>query len=308
MIRWLLLRVLSGVLTLFCLVSITFVLLRLMPGGPFDEERSLPPAIKASIEERYHLNAPIPEQYVRYLGTLLQGDLGPSFKYQSRSVNDIVGEATAVSAQIGVLALLLGVLSGTILGAIAGITRQRWLDGLLSLTGVSCLSIPAFILGGLLVLTFALTWNILPAATLTSPAHYILPVITLSLAPFAYAFLLVRNTVQETKNATYVHIKHSMGLPARTIAIRHVLRNSLIPLVSILGPIAAAILTGSFAVEFIFAVPGLGKHFVTAVTNRDYTLVMGITIVYSVTLIVFNMLTDILYGFLDPRLREDAGA
>lgn len=299
-------RLLTGLLTLFVVISLTFVLLRLMPGGPFDQERRVPPAIKTNMEARYHLDEPLWKQYALYVGGVIRGDLGPSYKYKSRTVSDIVGEATVTSAKLGLMALLVGGSLGVLLGALAGLSRNRWVDGLLTLIGVASISTPLFIFGGLLVLVFSLTLNWLPAATLETPAHYILPVISLSLMPFSYAFLLTRTTVQETRSRQYVLIKRSEGLSEGVIAVRHVLRNSLIPLVSILGPIAAAIITGSFAVEYIFAIPGLGRHFVTAVTNRDYTLVMGITIVYGVALIVFNTFTDILYGMLDPRLREEA--
>ncbi len=296
-------RLLTGFLTLFVVISLTFFLLRFLPGGPFDEERSLPPQVQQNLEAKYHLDKPLHTQYIYYMGGILQGDLGPSYKYQSRTVNDIVAEATVVSVRIGLIALVVGTFFGVILGTLAGATRNRHLDGLISLVGVSSISMPSFIFGGFLVLLFALKLNWLPAATLESPAHYVLPVAALALVPFAYSFLLIRTTVKEMKTQPFVQIKRSFGLQEQVITIKHVLRNSLIPLVSILGPIAAAIITGSFAVEYIFAVPGLGKHFVNAVNNRDYTLVMGITIVYSVALIVFNTLTDLLYGYLDPRIR-----
>lgn len=299
-------RFLTGLLTLFVVISMTFLLLRLMPGGPFDQERKLPPDIQTNIEAQYHLNEPLWKQYALYLGGVLQGDLGPSFKYKSRSVNDIVGDATVTSTKLGLIALVIGVLLGTGLGTLAGLSRNRFVDGLLTLTGVASISTPLFIFGGFLVLLFALKLSWLPAATLETPRHYILPVLTLSLMPFSYTFLLVRTTVREMRTQQHVLIKRSEGLSERVIALRHILRNSLIPLVSILGPIAAAIITGSFAVEYIFAIPGLGKHFITAVSNRDYTLVMGITIIYGVALILFNTITDIVYGFLDPRLREEA--
>jgi oligopeptide transport system permease protein len=306
MIELLLKRLLAGLVTLFVVITVTFGLLRCLPGGPFDREHSVPIEIQRNLEAKYHLNEPIQTQYLIYLSNILQGDLGPSYTYKSRTVNDIVSEAIENSLTLGVLALIVGTLSGILLGTLAGMTRNVFWDGLLSLLGVSSLSMPAFIFGGFLVLLFALKWNLLPAATLETPRHYILPVLSLSLVPFAYTFLLVRTAVKETRSQTFVLIKRSFGLQENVVAIKHVLRNSLLPLVSILGPIAAALVTGSFAVEYIFAVPGLGKHFVTAVSNRDYTLVMGITILYSVILILLNTVTDIVYGMLDPRLREKA--
>ena len=228
-------RLLTGLLTLFVVISLTFVLLRLMPGGPFDQERRVPPAIKANMEARYYLNEPLWKQYTLYVGGVLHGDLGPSYKYKSRTVTDIVREATGTSMRLGFMALLLGGLTGVALGTLAGLSRNRWADGLLTLLGVASISTPLFIFGGLLVLVFALTLNWLPAATLETPAHYILPVVSLSLMPFSYAFLLTRTTVQETRSRQYVLIKRSEGVSEPVIAVRHILRNSLIPLVSILA-------------------------------------------------------------------------
>ena len=297
---------LVGFATLFVVITLTFALMRFLPGGPFDEERALAPEIKASMAAKYHLDEPLWMQYTRYMSGIVQGDFGPSYKYKTRSVSNIVGEATGVSFFIGFIAMLVGTVPGVALGSIAGLTQRKNLDGALTLLGVTSVSMPSFIFGGFLVLIFSLWLRWLPAATLATPAHYVLPVATLALVPFAYAFLLIRTTVREMKLQPFVRIKHSFGIDRQRINLRHILRNSLLPLVSILGPIAAAVMTGSFAVEYIFAVPGLGRHFITAVSNRDYTVVMGITIVYSVALITFNMLTDIAYGCLDPRLREES--
>lgn len=304
MLQDLLKKVLNGLLTLLVVISLTFFLIRLLPGGPFDQDRKLPPAIQANIEAKYHLNEPVFKQYLYYMGNILQGDLGPSYKYVTRTVNDIVLDASRASFQIGSLALGLGISLGILLGTLAGITRNRWLDGMLSVLGISSISIPSFIFGAFLVLVFAYYLNLLPAARLAGPQHFILPIAALSLTPFAYTFLLIRTSVKEVCLQQFVVMKRCFGLPELAITFRHVLRNALIPLISILGPISAMIVTGSFAVELIFAIPGLGKYFVTAVTNRDYTLVMGITILYSVLLIAFNTFTDILYGIVDPRLRE----
>jgi len=295
-------QLLTGLVTLFVVITLTFVLMRFLPGGPFDEERVLPPEIQANIEKKYHLDKPLVVQYGYYLRDIMRGDLGPSYKFKTRSVNDIVGEAAAVSFGIGFLALVTGTVFGVALGAVAGLSRKH--DTGLMLLGVTSVSMPSFIFGGFLVLIFSLWLRWLPAATLSTPAHYVLPVATLALVPFAYSFLLVRTSVRETRTQPFVLIKKSFGLEDLQVNLRHILRNSLIPLTSILGPIAAAVMTGSFAVEYIFAVPGLGRHFITAVSNRDYTVVMGITIIYSVALILFNMLTDMIYGYLDPRLRE----
>ncbi|MEM0950760.1 MAG: ABC transporter permease [Cyanobacteria bacterium P01_H01_bin.74] len=304
MIQLVLKRLLAGLVTLVTVITLTFFLLRLMPGGPFDTERKLPPAIRKNLEEQYYLKKPVFEQYILYMKNIVRGNLGPSFKYRNRSVNQIVSKATWISFQLGVLALALGIGMGIFFGLIAGLTRHLSIDTALTVLGISAVSTPQFIFGGLLVLIFSLTLKLLPAATLQSGWHYCLPVVTLALSPFAFTFLLIRNSVKEIKTQLHVVIKKSQGLSMLRIAVAHILRNALIPLVSVIGPISAAIITGSFAVEYIFAIPGLGKHFITAVTNRDYTLVMGITLIYGLALIVLNMLTDIVYGILDPRLRE----
>ncbi len=297
-------KLISGAMTLFVVISLTFFLIRVLPGGPFDTERSLPPAIKANMEARFHLNEPLMNQYLSYMGNIAQGNLGPSYKYITRTVNDIVADAAWVSLKIGTAALVLGVGLGVLMGTWAGMTRNRWLDGFLSSFGISSISMPSFIFGAFLVLVFAYYLNILPAARLASPKHYILPVVALSMTPFAYTFLLIRTTVKEVSHQQFVMIKRCFGISEDAVTFRHVLRNSLIPLISILGPVSAMVVTGSFAVELIFGIPGLGKYFVTAVTNRDYTLVMGITIIYSVLLILFNTMTDVVYALVDPRMRE----
>jgi oligopeptide transport system permease protein len=308
MLTLLLRRLSTGLVTLAIIITLTFLLLRLMPGGPFDQERKLPPSIQKNIEARYHLHDPLWKQYVLYMGNIARGDLGPSYKYQSRTVTDIVAEASSVSFKLGLLALLVGVSLGIFLGSIAALVRNKAIDAALSFLGIAGISTPMFIFGGLLVLYFALQLNWFPAATLETPKHYVLPVITLALTPFAYAFLLTRSTVKEMKLKPFVSMKRSAGLPEKRIAVHHILRNSLQPLLAVLGPIAAAIITGSFAVEYLFAVPGLGRHFVTAVTNRDYPLVIGVTIVYGAALVFFNMGTDLLQGLLDPRLKDGASA
>jgi len=308
-LHFLLKRLLTSLVTLWIVITLTFFLIRVLPGGPFDEDRALPPAIMANLEAQYHLNDPPLVQYGRYLSDLLHGDLGPSFKYQSRRVNDIVAESFGVSLQIGALALILGLSLGVVLGVAAGMTPLPWVDTLLSLLGVSSLSTPSFIFGGLLVLVFALELNLLPAARLVSPIHYVLPVTTLALVPFAYSFLLVRTQIKEVKTRPFVLIKRAFGVKDKDVQWHHVWRNAGLPLLSILGPLTAALITGSFAVEYIFAIPGMGKHFINGVANRDYTLVMGLTLIYSVILLALNLATDLLYGWLDPRLRlTDASA
>jgi oligopeptide transport system permease protein len=303
-------RVLDGLLTLLLITVATFLLIRLLPGGPFDQERRVPPAIQRNLEAQYHLHDPLPVQLMAYMGHLLQGDLGPSYQYKSRRVQAIVAEACVPSFLLGGLALALGVGGGMVLGTLAGVTTNPWVDKGLLLLGVTGLSAPSFLIAGGLVLVFSIGLGCLPTATLpplwVSPAHWVLPTLALAVVPFAYSFLLVRTSVQDVKQAGFVRIKRSFGLPEPVVVFVHIARNALLPLVAIIGPIAAALLTGSFAIESMFAIPGLGKHFVSAVLNRDYTLVMGITLLYATLLIVLNTLSDILALSLNPKLR-DAG-
>ena len=303
-------HLLNGLITLFLIVSLTFFLLRIMPGGPFDQERQLPPAIMANMNARFGLDKPLHEQYFSYLAHVVRGDLGPSYKYMTRSVNDIVAQGALVSFELGAAAVFMGTLAGIAMALLAawatgaGTRGGLLLDGLFSLLGVSALSMPSFIFGAFMVLLFATWLNWLPAARLETPAHAILPVLTLSMVPFAYSFLLVRNALNTINHATFIQIKHAYGLNPWRVLAKHALKNALIPLLSIMAPLTAALVTGSFAVELIFAVPGLGKHFIYAVSNRDYTLVIGITLVYSVVLILLNMATELLYGVVNPKLRS----
>jgi oligopeptide transport system permease protein len=291
------------VLTLWVVATATFFFMHQMPGGPFDRERSVPPAVKAQLEARYHLSAPIAEQYSLYVQGLLRGDLGPSYQYPSRTVVDMLAESVPVSAMLGVFALVFGTVAGMATGLMAGVATgpAQWMG---ALVGSFSLSIPTYLWGGLLVLVFALWLNWLPAATLLTPMHWVLPVATLSLLPFSFTFMLVKTRTHSLLADPFIRIKHAYGLPQAHITWRHVLRLAVLPVVSLIGPIAATILTGSFAVETLFAIPGIGKQFVNAVIARDYTVVMGITLVYSVLLVVFNTTTDWLATRLDPRLQE----
>jgi oligopeptide transport system permease protein len=304
LLRYLFQRLFMGVFTLLVVVLLTFFLMRLLPGGPFIDPR-VPPALQAVLEQKYHLHEPLWLQAGAYLLNLLRGDLGPSLVSDDRSVLSIVQEGFAYSMAVGLPALLLGLVTGTLLGSWAGLSKAKWLQNALTSLGLVCLSTPGFIASGLLVLLFALQLNWLPAAAMAlSPLDYTLPVLALSFSPFAFAFFLMRTAVQESFQQPHVRMKQTAGLSAGRIAWRHVLRNAWLPLVSLWGPLAANVLTGSFAVETIFAIPGLGHHFVHGVLNRDYTLVMGITLLYAALLIALSLLGDVVLGLLDPRLRD----
>lgn len=305
MTRFVIRRLGVGVLSLWVVVTVTFLFLRVIPGGPFDKERVLPPEIQANLAAKYHLDEPLLLQYVRYLGQMARGDLGPSYKYLGRSVNDILRESFPVSAQLGLLALVFGTLGGIAAGLLAGMTRGRWPDKLTMIVATTGISLPTFVIGVLLVLLFAHTWKLLPPALWEGPSYMVLPAVTLGLAPAAYIARLTRSSVLDVMNRAYITAALAKGVGRGRLALRHVLKNSILPVVTLFGPLFADLLTGSFVVEYIFGVPGMGRFFITAVTNRDYPLVMGVTVVYAALVILANLAVDVSYRWIDPRVEMD---
>ncbi len=303
MIRYTAGRLLQGIPVLLAVATVTFALLRLLPGGPFDREKALPPAILHNIEARYHLDESWPRQYGRYLAGIVQGDLGPSYKYPGRDVADILADALPVSIQLGSLALLIALSLGIGAGLAAGVRGGSLLDR--TLIGVTLLgiSVPSFVLGAGLVLGVALRVGWPPAGLWESPAYAILPALTLAALPTAYIAQLTRTSVLDVVSRDFVRTARAKGVSEARVRWVHVLRNALLAVVTYFGPLLAMLLTGSFVVEQIFAIPGMGRFFVTAVTNRDYPLVMGVTLVYAALIIASNLAVDLLYGWLDPRIR-----
>lgn len=303
MIKQIIGRFLSMVLVLWVIVTATFVLMHAIPGGPFTAEKALPEAVLKNIEARYHLNDPLSKQYLDYLGNLLQGDLGPSFKYEARTVNEIIAESFPVSAELGMVAVSLSVLIGIPAGMAGALYHNRWPDHLVMLLATFGISVPSFILATVLIYIFALWLNLLPAAMWGSPEFAILPAIALAGMPTAFIARLTRSSMLEVLSQDYIRTARAKGLTQLTILSRHALKNALLPVVTYLGPMIAAIFTGSFVIESIFAIPGLGRHFVTSIYNRDYTVILGITIFYSVILVFMNFLVDLTYVWLDPRIK-----
>lgn len=290
---------------LLIVASLTFALVRIVPGGPFDSEKSLPPEIVANLNAKYHLDKPVHEQYFLYIGRLCRGDLGVSYKYVNRTVNDILFDAFPVSCQLGIVALGLAVLFGVPLGAIAALNRGKRQDVLAMFLSTMGVSLPGFVIGAVLIYVFAIKLRILPVGLWESPWHVILPAVTLAFSPGAYLARLTRASVLEVVEKDWVRTARSKGLSEEKTIVRHILRNSLMPVVTVLGPLTAIVITGSFVVEYIFAIPGMGRFFITAVMNRDYDLILGTTMVFAVLLIVANMFVDIVYQWLDPRLRME---
>jgi oligopeptide transport system permease protein len=281
------------------------VLLHLTPGGPFDSERVLVPQIQHSIEARFHLDEPLWRQYLRYLGDLVHGDLGPSFQYRNTSVNELIAQGLPVDAAIGGSAMLIAVLLGGGVGLLAATRVGGWRDQLPMGLAMLGMSVPLFVTAPLLILVFAIHLQWLPAGDWVSGSwrHLVLPSVALALPYTAYIARIVRSAAIEALASPFILAARAKGLPAHTIVLRHALRPTLMPLVSFLGPALAGVLTGSIVIEQVFGLPGIGRFFVTGALNRDYTLVTGITVLYGALIIAMNVLVDLCYGWLDPRVR-----
>ncbi|MDR3615086.1 MAG: ABC transporter permease [Candidatus Obscuribacterales bacterium] len=303
MFSYVLKRFLVAIPVLWIIATFTFLLVRVVPGGPFDAEKNLPPQIIANIKAKYHLDKPVHEQYFLYMERLAHGDLGVSYKYVNRTVNDILLDAFPVSLQLGVFGLLLAVAIGVPLGTVAAVNRGRWPDSIAMFLTTVGVSLPGFVVGALLILVFGLYLKILPVALWESARHMILPSLTLALGPAAYISRLTRASVLEVLEKDWVRTARSKGLSNSATIVKHVLRNALVPVATVLGPLTAILITGSFVVEYIYAVPGMGRFFITAVSNRDYDLIIGTTLIFAVLLIVANAVVDIVYHMLDPRMQ-----
>ncbi|MBS1990639.1 MAG: ABC transporter permease [Cyanobacteria bacterium SZAS LIN-3] len=298
-------RILMAIPVLLVVATITFLLVRVVPGGPFDADKNLPPEIVANLNAKYHLDKPVHEQYFLYIERLARGDLGVSYKYVNRTVNDILRDAFPVSLQLGSISLVLAVLVGVPLGAVAGISRGGKGDTLAMLLSTFGISVPGFVIGAGLIFVFGIVLKVLPVALWESPWHMVLPAVTLAFSPAAYLARLTRASVLEIVDKDWVRTARSKGLSPQDTVIKHILRNSLVPVVTVLGPLTAILITGSFVVEYIYAIPGMGRFFITAVNNRDYDLILGTTLVFAVLLIIANTLVDITYQILDPRMRVE---
>ncbi|MGB5345857.1 MAG: ABC transporter permease subunit, partial [Woeseia sp.] len=305
-IRFALFRLLAAIPTLLLVVVIAFTMVHLAPGGPFDEDRALPPEVEANIAAAYHLDEPLPQQFWRYLSGLLQGDLGPSYRYRDYQVAELIAAAFPVSLTLGALAMLFALLIGITAGTAAALVRGGFRDRLLSALAMTGISLPVFVFAPLLVLFFAVYGGWLPAGWTggSGAARYVLPVIALALPQIAYIMRLTRASMIEVLQSDFIRTARAQGLSRGSIVRRHAFKPAMLPLLSYMGPAIAGVLTGSVVVEEIFGIPGLGQLFVRGALNRDYTLVLGIVIFYAALVIVLNLLVDIFYGFLDPRIRK----
>ena len=303
MTAFLLKRLLHGIVVLWVVATLTFILLRLAPGGPFDRERKLPPEVLQNIEAKYHLNEPWLSQYLRYLEGIVRGDLGPSYKYLDRGVVEILADTLPASATLGGLALLFALSVSFAAGLTAARYRNSWLDRCAMFLATLGISLPHFILGALLIWAVALQLGWLQAGRWDQWSSAILPTITLGAAPAAYLAALLRSSLIETLGEDFIRTARAKGVGEISVVLKHALRHSLIPALTVMGPLTAALLTGSFVVEYVFAIPGMGRFFITAVTDRDYPLIMGVTLVYTAILVCANLVVDVLYSYVDPRIR-----
>ncbi|MCL2046866.1 MAG: ABC transporter permease [Oscillospiraceae bacterium] len=301
MIKYILKRLLAAFITLFLISAITFALMKLVPGGPFLSEKAPSASVTAALEAKYGLDKPPLEQYITYMKGVLKGDFGPSIKKRGRTVSDIIWAGFPVSAKIGGIAICLAVVVGIPLGSIAAFRRGKWQDSIILVASTFGISIPSFITASLLLVSFGITYKL--TFGLSSAAHYIMPVISLAFLPTAYIARLIRGSMLDVMGQDYMRTARAKGLSATVVLFKHALRNSILPVITYLGPALAYTLTGSFVVERIFTIPGLGNEFVSSIINRDYPMIMGTTLFLSTLIIMMNVLVDIIYKIVDPRIK-----
>lgn len=311
MIGFLLRRLLVAIPTLLVIVTVAFFMMRAAPGGPFDTERPMPQEVRERVLEKFGLNKPLHEQYFDYMAGLLRGDLGPSLKFHDKDVAELIGEGLPVSATIGLLSILLAVSLGTLLGSIAALRQNTLSDFSVMTVAMVGISIPPLVTGPILSLVVGLYLGWLPTGGLDpirgmTPDRLVLPVITLALPQIAVVARLMRASMIEVIRSNYVRTARAKGLSDPIVILRHVLRAAILPIVSYLGPASAALLSGSLVIERVFQLPGIGAHFVDAALQRDYTVVMGVVILYASLIILLNLLADLLYSLLNPKVSLDA--
>lgn len=297
---------LGAIPTLLLVVALAFLMVHAAPGGPFDDERVLPADIEANIARAYHLDEPLPEQFWRYLSGVVRGDLGPSYRYRDHTVSQLIGGAFPLSIKLGAMAMALALVLGISAGTFAALRRNSWLDRTVMTLAMTGISIPVFVIAPVLVLLLAVQMQWLPAGWSGNEggARFVLPVVSLALPQIAYIARLTRASMIDVLASDFVRTARAQGLGTRAVVHYHALKPAMLPVVSYLGPAVAAILTGSVVVEEIFGIPGLGQFFVRGALNRDYTLVLGIVIFYAALVILLNLIVDILYAVIDPRIRQ----
>jgi len=277
--------------------------MRAMPGGPFSGEKKLPPAVEANLNQKFGLDKPILQQYGIYLKNMAHGQLGPSMKYEGRTVNDIIEYSFPSSAKLGIVAVIISLVVGLYMGIVAALKQGKWQDGLCMFIATLGVTVPSFVMATFFIYFFAVKFRWFPAIGLESPKHFVLPALALGAYSMAFIARLARSSLLEVIRQDYIRVAKAKGLSETAVIYKHALKNSLIPIVTYIGPLVAGVLTGSFVIEQLFGIPGLGREFVTSITNRDYTTILGITVFFSTFLIVCNFIVDILYAVIDPRIK-----
>ena len=305
MLKYILKRLGAGLVSIFVLVTITFFLMHAIPGGPFSpaEERNVPQKVLDQIADKYGLNDPVPVQYVKYLNNLLHGDMGTSFKRQDTTVNELIANGFPVSASVGAWGVILALAVGIPLGMVAAVKRGKLPDACSMVFATIGVSVPSFVVCVLMMYLFCEKWKIFPSYGLTSWRHYVLPVFCMAFSQIAYITRLMRSSMLETMRQDYIRTERSKGVPEFQEVGKYALKNSILPVVTYVGPMVAALLTGTFIIEKLFSIPGLGRYFVSAISDRDYSVTLGLTIFVGTMIVICNLIVDILYAIIDPRVK-----
>ncbi|MDK2808283.1 MAG: oligopeptide transport system permease protein [Clostridiales bacterium] len=305
MIKYFIKRFFMMLIALFMIILITFIIMHSIPGGPFTSDRKVSKEVEQALNEKYHLDAPLYEQFFDYFKNLLKGDMGPSYKYTGKSVNDFIANGFPVSAKLGAITIVFVLLAAIPMGILAAIKNGRWQDMTIMAIATIGVTIPSFVIASVLIYLFSFRLNLLPTYGVDSLKGYILPVIALGGYSLSYLARLMRSSLLEVMGQDYIRTARAKGLTEFRVITKHALRNALIPVITVLGPTVAGLMTGSFVIEKIFAIPGLGVHFVNSVTQRDYTTIMGVTVFYAAFLLAMVFLVDLFYCLIDPRIKYE---
>ena len=307
MLKYLVKRIGTAVITLFVAATITFFVMNLVPGDPFMSEKAPTAAAKAAMEAKYGLDKPLVVQYANYLKNLLHGDFGVSYvQAKHKPIMDIIKQAFPISAKIGAIAVVVATVIGIPLGCLSALRREKWQDNVIRVLSTVGIAVPGFVVATSFMILFAVKLKLVPASGLSSAAAYVLPVVTLALSPCSYIARLMRSSMLDVIGQDYIRTARAKGMSEFITTFKHALRNSLIPVITYMGPMIANVLTGGFVVEKIFNIPGLGRYFVKSIESRDYTIIMGVTIFYAAILILMTLVCDIIYKLVDPRIKLDA--
>ena len=306
MLNFIVKRLFSTLITIFFVITITFFLMRLMPGGPFSSEKKQTAQVLANLNKKFGLDKPLFEQYIIYLKNLTHGELGPSMRYEGRTVNQIIRYSLPVSARLGLIAIAFAMGVGVYMGVIAALHQGKWQDKLCMFISTIGITVPSFVIATLLIYVFAVRFGIFHAIGLKAPMDYILPAIALGAASMAFVARLGRSALLDVIRQDYIRVARAKGLSRNTVIYKHALRNSLIPIVTYIGPLLAGVLTGSFVIEGLFGIPGMGREFITSIGNRDYTVLLGFVLLDATFLVLANFAVDILYAVIDPRIKIEA--